>query len=451
VGTSRRQSLSLGVTHCPLPQLVEEVEEQEERVDELVERQENAWDWLVVFASFLCLCVLDGVSYTFGMFLEPLTRDLGIGLGAASMVGSLQVAVTCVSGVFAARVVGAVGPRPVAMVGALLGGAGLLGASLCTDFSALLATYSLVAGLGFGLMYVPAVVAVAEHFTTRRALATGLCVCGTGVGTSLLAPLEEVLLEDAGWRTTLRVVALLCTLCVLCGAAMTRPEGLEVQEEHPALLPQQEEQAPRGLVRLLLGPDLPRSPLFIPFLFVAVADALATLALFLPFLFLPDLAKDAGVDATKAATLVSVAGLSSSLGRILSGLLCDRPWCDPLILTMLSVGLASVPPLLLPMATSFTSLLLLAAAYGLLTGAWIAATSPLLVSILGIQLLPAAFGLMTAAQGLAALAGPPLAGALVEYVGKRGPALQLSSAILFLAAIGFLLAYRSPFAPFYVI
>ena len=74
LGASRRQSLSLGVTHCPLPQLVEEVEEQEERVEVQVERQENAWDWLVVFASFLCLCVLDGVSYTFGMFLEPLTR-----------------------------------------------------------------------------------------------------------------------------------------------------------------------------------------------------------------------------------------------------------------------------------------------------------------------------------------------------------------------------------------
>ena len=56
-------------------------------------------------------------------------------------------------------------------------------------------------------------------------------------------------------------MALLCTLCVLCGAAMTRPEGLEVQEEHPALLPQQEEQAPQSLVHLLLGSDLPPSPL----------------------------------------------------------------------------------------------------------------------------------------------------------------------------------------------
>ena len=95
----------------------------------------------MVFSSFICLCVLDGVSYTFGMFLQPLTDDLGIPLGATSMVGSLQVgrqcsnctrgsqvAVTCVSGVVSARVVVALGPRPVAMVGALLASAGLLAA-----------------------------------------------------------------------------------------------------------------------------------------------------------------------------------------------------------------------------------------------------------------------------------------------------------------------------------
>ena len=39
-----------------------------------------------------------------------------------------QVAVTCVSGVVSARVVVALGPRPVAMVGALLASAGLLSA-----------------------------------------------------------------------------------------------------------------------------------------------------------------------------------------------------------------------------------------------------------------------------------------------------------------------------------
>ena len=99
----RRQSLGFGVTHCPLPYVQEEEEEEEEREETEgetsrcesesagVRREEGCWAWLVVFSSFICLCVLDGVSYTFGMFLQPLTDDLGIGLGDTSMVGSLQV------------------------------------------------------------------------------------------------------------------------------------------------------------------------------------------------------------------------------------------------------------------------------------------------------------------------------------------------------------------------
>ena len=39
-------------------------------------------------------------------------------------------------------------------------------------------------------MYIPAVVAVAEHFHKRQSLAMGICVCGTGVGTFLLTPAE---------------------------------------------------------------------------------------------------------------------------------------------------------------------------------------------------------------------------------------------------------------------
>ena len=102
----RRQSLGFGVTHCPLPYVCEEEEEDEEEEEgeglsesrcesesaaEVRRGEEGYWAWLVVFSSFICLCVLDGVSYTFGMFLQPLTDDLGIPLGATSMVGSLQV------------------------------------------------------------------------------------------------------------------------------------------------------------------------------------------------------------------------------------------------------------------------------------------------------------------------------------------------------------------------
>lgn len=63
VRVSRKQSLALAVTHCPLPFLEEELEEEED-VMESEEVREGGWGWVVVLSSFICLCVLDGVSDT---------------------------------------------------------------------------------------------------------------------------------------------------------------------------------------------------------------------------------------------------------------------------------------------------------------------------------------------------------------------------------------------------
>ena len=72
-----------------------------------------------------------------------------------------------------------------------------------------------------------------------------------------------------------------------------------------------------------------------------------TLALFVPFTYLPELAESAGVDPERAAYLVAAGGLSSSLGRVLSGWLNDQSWCCPLVLTTTAVALAALQPILL--------------------------------------------------------------------------------------------------------
>ena len=65
----------------------------------------------------------------------------------------------------------------------------------------------LVAGIGFGFMYLPAIVMVGYYFDKRRALATGIAVCGSGIGTVILAPLASVLLQQFGWAGTNIVLA----------------------------------------------------------------------------------------------------------------------------------------------------------------------------------------------------------------------------------------------------
>lgn len=57
------------------------------------------------------------------------------------------------------------------------------------------------------MVYMPAVLTVGFYFEKWRALATGLALCGSGVGTFAMAPITEKLNESLGWRGTMLVTA----------------------------------------------------------------------------------------------------------------------------------------------------------------------------------------------------------------------------------------------------
>ena len=66
---------------------------------------DGGYGWVVVAASFICLCVLDGAAYTFGIFLDPLIEEMGGGRGQTSLAGSLLVATYAFTGPLASRLV----------------------------------------------------------------------------------------------------------------------------------------------------------------------------------------------------------------------------------------------------------------------------------------------------------------------------------------------------------
>ena len=67
-------------------------------------------------------------------------------------------------------------------------------------------------------MYLPSIIIVGFYFDSRRALATGLAVCGSGVGMFIFAPLAEWLLARYGWRGANWVIAAIILNGVGCGA-----------------------------------------------------------------------------------------------------------------------------------------------------------------------------------------------------------------------------------------
>jgi len=111
---------------------------------------------------------------------------------------------------------------------------------LVSDFITI-ATGCVVAGLGLGMAYLPAIVAVSFYFEKRRSLATGIAVCGSGIGTFMFAPLTNALLTEYTWKGTVLIEAGILLNCILCGMVFRPlnilenpdPEAGAVREEKP--------------------------------------------------------------------------------------------------------------------------------------------------------------------------------------------------------------------------
>jgi len=394
--------------------------------------------WLVVLASFLCICVLDGTMYSFGSLLEPLVVSLRQPRSTVSIAGSLQVACSAFVGPLAAALVNKLGPRKVLMAGSVMATFGLVIASFSSSIVGILLGQSVLTGLGFGLMYIPGIVAVAEKFSgvERGGLALSLAVSGAGAGQVAMAPLVSLLVEEWGWRGSLRGLAVASLACA--GVSLVLKQGKAERSSGESGDTSDEgdicTENRRPLIALVLGVKIANAEHLWVFLLVMLGDCFAVLALYIPYSYLGGVAELRGVEASLTALLISCIGLGSVAGRLLAGWLCDQPWLHPLHLTRAALALSIPLPFLLAWVDHTWMFCLLAALFGFLTGQWIAATSPLLVRLLGLNQLSKAFGVLTAIRGAASMASPPLAGVLVDLTGRPTIALQLSGACLAVAA-----------------
>lgn len=93
------------------------------------------------------------------------------------------------------------GCRAVCIAGSILSCTAFVLSTFSVNVNMLMMTYGVMGGIGFGMIYLPAVVLCGLYFEKKRSLATGIAVCGSGFGTFVFAPLATYLLEQfGGWK-----------------------------------------------------------------------------------------------------------------------------------------------------------------------------------------------------------------------------------------------------------
>ncbi|CAJ0607469.1 unnamed protein product [Cylicocyclus nassatus] len=192
---------------------------------------DGGWGWVVVLGSFAVHVIADGFVYSFGVLVDVLMKEFDSDNTMASFIISLLTGLTLGSGPLASAICNKYGCRTTTIIGAGIAFVGCAVASFATAMWHIVASVGIVMGIGFGLMYCPAIVIVTMYFEKRRSLATGIAVSGAGVGTVLFSPINDFIISHFGWRAVFYSFLGILSICVLAGASFRPLPFREVDDE----------------------------------------------------------------------------------------------------------------------------------------------------------------------------------------------------------------------------
>ncbi|XP_067013386.2 monocarboxylate transporter 14 isoform X2 [Anabrus simplex] len=200
---------------------------------------DGGWGWVVVAASFFSNLVVDGIIFAFGMYLTVISEALDESKAKIALIGSIMTGFYMMVGPFVSALANRYGFRVVAVMGSLLGSASFVFTYFANSAWFLIISLGVMGGIGFGLIYVPAIITVGFYFERWRALATSIAVCGSGIGTFVMPPVITALIHNFGWRGSFIVLSAMVLQCAIPGMLYRplKPVKLTVAAEPDATQP----------------------------------------------------------------------------------------------------------------------------------------------------------------------------------------------------------------------
>ena len=164
--------------------------------------------WVIlVGALMLQLCL--GAVYAWSVFAAELKKDVALG-GFGWSVTETQIVFSAALATFALVMVVAgkwqdkLGPRKVALVGAVVLGLGyILSSFMPGNFFWVVLTLGIIAGAGIGIGYVCPIAAIGKWFPDKLGLATGIAVAGFGAGAFFISVLSGKGIDMPGLKIDL--------------------------------------------------------------------------------------------------------------------------------------------------------------------------------------------------------------------------------------------------------
>jgi len=361
---------------------------------------------LVLILGTVILCVSFGVRSSLGVYMKPISLDLGWGREVFAFAVALQSLVWGLSTPMMGYLADRFGPAKIVALGGILYTGGLYIMSQAATPADATIGIGVLTGFALSMTGFPIILSViARRFPPgKRTLVLGIGSAGGSSGQLILVPFGQWLINDQGWITSLVLFAFMAAIIVPLAASLAGGnQRADDDHSNQKFADAMREAGKHSGYRLLI------------FGYFVCGFQTMFIGAHLPA-YLSDLGQTDWI----GATALSLIGGFNIIGCILWGLAGDRGSKKYLLASLYSLrALVMIGFIVLPMTTPLV--ILLSAAMGLLWLGTVPLTTGLVVQIFGTQYMATLVGFTFLGHQIGSFLGIWLGGYIFDATGSYDP------------------------------
>ena len=383
------------------------------------------YGYVIVVVSILLFFIIHGLSASYGVFFKSLQSEYGCSRTVISAAHSVAFILTGLISIPAGRLTDSIGPRVVVAIGGITLSLGYVLMSQTSATWQLFLVYGLIVGSSVSVANVPLLTTLSKWFIGRRGLMTGIVKAGTGLGILGMPLIASHLITSYGWRTSYLVLAAIALVGVLPLAQFLRRDP-----EQKGLKPYGIDASTSNISRLPFGGlTLGKAVRTRQYWTVAAICFLFWYCMHSVMVHIVPHAMDIGYSPVRAASIISVIGGVSILGRVIIAGSSDRIGSRRAMIICSLILVISLS--LLYFTRELWQLYLFAAIYGFSHGGFAAMVSPLVAELFGTRFHGSLYGVITFCGTGGGAIGPLIAGRIFDVSASY----QLAFLILIVASV----------------
>ena len=176
----------------------------------------------VLSAAFVVMFFVASIAL-FSVFLNPLSEQHGWSTAEVSLSYSIFQTVMAVTGIFSGRISDKFGPRAVMLAGGFVFGLGWFLTGMASSLPMLYVCHGLIAAIGNGLVYNPALTTAQRWFPDIRGKASGVLLAAAAIGPAILAPVANALSSAFGVSNALKILGVVFWVTITAGSFFVQP------------------------------------------------------------------------------------------------------------------------------------------------------------------------------------------------------------------------------------